>query len=132
VPGAERFDRLDFMISIQLGLSNVRYDSSKCNDRDYVTPTMSQNGQAGLFKRIVGYLAGWSPERSTPQTVESQARNAWMRTDALLQYENEDFESLDPQHQASALRALDDFVQFKQNQDVDFVSCLIPASDFHH
>ncbi|KAF9774248.1 hypothetical protein IL306_007785 [Fusarium sp. DS 682] len=38
---------------------------------------MSQNGQAGLFRRIVGYVAGWSPERSTPQTVESQARNAW-------------------------------------------------------
>jgi ABC-type hemin transport system ATPase subunit len=131
-PGAERFNHLDFMISIQLGLRDVRHDSSECNYHDYIASTMSQNGQAGLFRRIVGYLAGWSPERSTPQTAESQARSAWVRTDALLQYENEDFESLDPQHQANALRALNDFVQFKQSQDVDFVSCLIPANDFHH
>ncbi|KAI7765384.1 hypothetical protein LZL87_007135 [Fusarium oxysporum] len=81
---------------------------------------MSQNGQAGLFRRILGYVAGWSPERSTPQTVESQARNAWVRTDAFLQYETQDFESLDPQHQANALRALNNLVQLKQNQDVDF------------
>jgi hypothetical protein len=120
------------MIPIQLGLRDVRHDSSECNDRDYIAPTMSQNGQAGLFRRIVGYLAGWSPERSTPQTVESRARNAWVRTDALLQYENQDFESFDPQQQAKALRALNDLVQFKPNQDVDFVSCLIPANDFHH
>ncbi|KAF4333670.1 intracellular serine protease [Fusarium beomiforme] len=108
------------MISIQLGLREVRHDSSECNDRDYIAPTMSQNRQAGLFRRIVGYVAGWSPERSTPQTVESQARNAWLRTDAFLQYETQDFESLDPQYQAKALRALNNLVQFNQNQDVDF------------
>ncbi|KAK2689589.1 hypothetical protein QWA68_011989 [Fusarium oxysporum] len=81
---------------------------------------MSQNGQASLFRRILGYVAGWSPERSAPQTVESQARNAWVRTDAFLQYETQDFESLDPQHQAKALRALNNLVQLKKNQDVDF------------
>ncbi|RBA22818.1 hypothetical protein FPRO05_01165 [Fusarium proliferatum] len=120
-PGAERFDRLGYMILFQLDLRDVCHNSSECNDHDYIAPTMSQNNEAGWFRRIMGYLASLSPEQSTPQTANSQRRDdAWLRTDAYLQYENQDFESLDPQLQASALRALNNCVQVKQNHEVNF------------
>lgn len=132
-PGAERFDRLGYMILFQLDLRDVCHNSSECNDHDYIAPTMSQNNEAGWFRRIMGYVASLSPEQSTPQTANSQRRDdAWLRTDAYLQYENQDFESLDPQLQASALRALNNCVQVKQNHEVNFVSYLIPANDFHN
>lgn len=80
----------------------------------------------------MGYVASWSPEQSTPQTAKSQARDAWLRTDAYLQYENQDFESLDPRHQANVLRTLNNCVQVKQNHDVNFVSYLTPANDYQN
>lgn len=93
---------------------------------------MDQNGQVGLFKRIVGFVAGWSPEQSTPRTLSSQTRDAWVRTDAYVEYGNQDFESLDPQQQANALRRLNNCIQVKQNHDANFVSCLIPANEFRN
>ncbi|KAF5705677.1 intracellular serine protease [Fusarium mundagurra] len=81
---------------------------------------MSQNKEASLFRRIVGYVASWSPEQSTPRTAKSQAHDAWLRTDAYIQYENQDFESLDPLDQANALRMLNNCVQVKQDQDANF------------
>ncbi|KLO93195.1 Uncharacterized protein LW93_6189 [Fusarium fujikuroi] len=120
-PGAERVDRLGYMILFQLDLRDVCHNSSECNDHDYIAPTMSQNNEAGWFRRIIGYVASLSPEQSTPQTANSQRRDdAWVRTDAYLQYENQDFESLDPQLQASALRALNNCVQVEQNHEVNF------------
>ncbi|KAF5530947.1 intracellular serine protease [Fusarium mexicanum] len=119
-PGAERFHRFDFMTPFQLDPRDVCHNSSECSDHDYIAPTMSQNKEASWFMRIVGYVASLSPEQSTPRTAKAQGRDAWLRTDAYLLCENQDFESLDPQHQANALRRLNDCVQVKQNQDANF------------
>ncbi|EWG53143.1 hypothetical protein FVEG_17063 [Fusarium verticillioides 7600] len=81
---------------------------------------MDQNGQVGLFKRILGFVAGRSPEPSTPRTLSSQTRDAWVRAYAYEQYENQEFESLNPQDQANALRMLNNCVQIKQDQDANF------------
>ncbi|KAF5702336.1 intracellular serine protease [Fusarium globosum] len=81
---------------------------------------MSQNKEAGWFRRLMGYVASSSPKYSTPQTAKSQAHDVWVRSDAYEQYDNQDFENLDPERQASALRALNNYVQVKQNPDDNF------------
>jgi hypothetical protein len=87
---------------------------------------MDHDDSRGLLKGILGFFARKPPERLTPPTsLRSQARDAWMRTDAYLQHETNDFDEIDPEQVARTLRTFENLVQYDSDRQRDSVSNVI-------
>lgn len=97
---------------------------SKCyNITDLEHTTMDHNESRGLLKTILGFLARRTPEKSTPPTsLKSQALDAWVRTDAYLQHNADDFDEIDPERVASSLKTFENLVQYESNPEPGSVS----------
>ncbi len=88
---------------------------------------MDHDDSRGLLKSILGFFARKPPETSAPPaSLRSQALDAWLRTDAYLQHETDEFSEIDPEHVASTLRAFEDLVQDDPDRGPDSVSTLDP------
>ncbi|KAF3070179.1 Subtilisin E [Trichoderma lentiforme] len=76
-----------------------------------------------LFKSTVDFLVGRQPEKSEePVSLRSQTQAAWVRADAFLQsYADESDEpEPEPEDIARALRAFEQYVQYKPDEKSDF------------
>lgn len=88
---------------------------------------MNQDESRGLLKSILGIFARNSPEKpARPASVRSQAIDAWLRTDAYLQHDTDEFDQIDPKHLESTLSAFEDLVQHDPDPGPDSVSALDP------
>lgn len=93
---------------------------------------MDDEDSRGLLRSILRFLAGRSPQKSTlPTSLSSQARNAWVRTDAYLQHETNDFDDVEPESVARALRTFENLVQYDSDRESDPVSIAI-SWQFHY
>ena len=88
---------------------------------------MNQDESRGLLKSILGVFARNRPEKSgPPASVRSKSLDAWLRTDAHVQHETDEFDKIDPEHLARTLSAFEDLVQHDLDQGPDSVSTLNP------
>jgi hypothetical protein len=86
---------------------------------------MSYSDSRGLLKSILGLFSRKAPEKSTPPTsLTSQALGAWVRTDAYLQHNLDDFDEIDPDKVSRTLRAFENLVQYDSEQESDSVSTM--------
>lgn len=84
---------------------------------------MDHDDSRGFLKGILGFFARKPPERSTPSTsLRSQALDAWVRTDAYLQHETNNFDEIDPEQIARTLRTFENLVQYDSGREPDSVS----------
>lgn len=83
---------------------------------------MEQDDSKGLLKTVLGLFARRPPERPAPASLKSRARDAWLRTDAFLQHDSDDFDEIDPDRLARTLRAFEDYVQHDSDRESDSVS----------
>lgn len=84
---------------------------------------MDHDESRGLLKSILGFFARKPQEASKPPTsLRSQALDAWLRTDAYLQHEIDDFGEIDPEQVARTLRAFENLVQHDSTWGPDSVS----------
>ena len=91
---------------------------------------MDRNDSRGLLKGILGFFARKTPERLTPPTsLRSQALDAWVRTDAYLQHETNDFDEIDPEQVARTLKTFEDLVQYDSGREPDSVSNVFPSQN---
>lgn len=91
---------------------------------------MDHDDSRGLLKSILGFFARKPPEKSTPPTsLRSQALDAWVRTDAYLQHNINDFDEIDPEQVARTLKAFENLVQYDSDRESDSVST-ITSADF--
>ncbi|KAJ5692825.1 hypothetical protein N7462_002248 [Penicillium macrosclerotiorum] len=66
-----------------------------------------------LLKTILGFFAQRPSERSTrPPSLRSQARDAWVRTDAYLQHETDDLDEADPKQLERTLTTFENLIQY--------------------
>lgn len=87
---------------------------------------MDHDDSRGLLSCILGFFARKPRERLTPPTsLRSQALDAWVRTDAYLQYETNDFKDTDPKKVARTLGTFENLVQHDSDREPDPVSNLI-------
>ena len=87
---------------------------------------MDHEDSLGLIKSILGFFARKPPEKSTPPTsLKSQALDAWVRTDAYLQHNTNDFDEVDPEQVARTLRTFENLVQYDSDSEPDSVSTVI-------
>lgn len=85
---------------------------------------MDDSESQGLLKSWLGFLARKQPERSTkPASLQSRAREAWLRTDAFLQHDSDELGD-DPEGVGKALRALENYIQDDSDPEADSVSAL--------
>ena len=86
---------------------------------------MDHDDSRGLLSFILGFFARKPPENLTPPTsLRSQALDAWVRTDAYLQYETNDFDKIDPEKVARTLGTFENLVQHDSGREPDSVSNL--------
>ncbi|KAF2654351.1 hypothetical protein K491DRAFT_600940 [Lophiostoma macrostomum CBS 122681] len=79
---------------------------------------MDLNDSPGLLKSVLGFFARRAPERSTPLTsLKSQTSSAWVRTDAYLQHETNDFDDINHEQIAKTLRTFESLVQYDLDRD---------------
>ena len=84
---------------------------------------MDDENSRGLLKGILRFFAGASPPKSTlPTSLKSQARDAWLRTDAYLQHETNDLDDVEPESAARTLSAFENLVQYDSSRESDSVS----------
>ena len=84
---------------------------------------MDHDDSHGLLKSILGFFARKPLETSTPPTsLRSQVLDAWLRTDAYLQHEIDDFGEIDPEQVARTLGAFENLVQHDSARGPDSVS----------
>ena len=84
---------------------------------------MDYDDSRSLLKTILGIFARRPPEKPAPaSSLRSQALDAWVRTDAYLQHETNDFEGNDPEQLARTLTTLEDLVQYDCDPFQDLVS----------
>lgn len=84
---------------------------------------MDEDGSQGLLKTWLGFFARKRPERSAkPASLRSRKRDAWIRTDAYLQHDTDEFGEIDPEHLARTLRAFEDYVQYDSDRKSDSVN----------
>lgn len=86
---------------------------------------MGSEGSPGLLKSILGIFAQKQPGKLPPTSVEAQALDAWLRADAYLQHETNDFDDIDPEQEARALMTFEKLVQYDSDQELDSVSSVI-------
>lgn len=87
---------------------------------------MDHDDSRGLLKGILSFFARKPPERLTPPiSLRSQALDAWLRTDAYLQHEANNFDEIDPEQVARTLRTFENLVQYDSDREPDSVSNVI-------
>lgn len=87
---------------------------------------MDHDDSRGLLKGILGFFARKLPESLTPPTsLRSQALDAWVRTDAYLQHETNDFDEIDTEQVARTLRTFENLVQYDSDREQDSVSIVV-------
>lgn len=73
---------------------------------------MDEDDPQGLLQTVLSFFARKRPERSArPASLRSRKQDAWLRTDAFLQYETGGVEEIDQEYVARTLRALEDCIQ---------------------
>lgn len=85
---------------------------------------MDSEDSPGLLKSILGIFAQRQPGKA-PTSVKSQALDAWVRADAYLQYETNNFDEIEPEQVARTLGTLEKLVQYDSDQEPDSVSSII-------
>ena len=78
---------------------------------------MDDRDSRGLLKSILGLFARKQPERSTPASLKSQALDAWVRTDAYLQHETNDFDDYEPAQVHRTLTTFENLVHHDSGLD---------------
>ncbi|KAJ2993953.1 hypothetical protein NUW58_g1687 [Xylaria curta] len=85
---------------------------------------MDHDNSWGLLKFILGFIARNPPEKlKKPTSPELQALDAWLRADAYLQHETNDFAETSPEQVARALRTFENIVQYDSGQEPDSSLC---------
>lgn len=80
---------------------------------------MDNEESRGLLKSVFGWIVRKPQETSAPPALlRSQA---WLRADAYLQHESDDFGD-DPEQVERTLGALEDLFQYESNNGTDSVS----------
>ncbi|KAJ6438388.1 Cleft lip and palate transmembrane protein 1 [Purpureocillium lavendulum] len=80
---------------------------------------MDEQDSQGLLKSWLGYFARKPPDRPVkPASLRSRQREAWLRADAYLQHDSDDFGD-DPGSIATTLRAFEDYIQPDSNGELD-------------
>ncbi|XDG05268.1 hypothetical protein ABKA04_004883 [Annulohypoxylon sp. FPYF3050] len=81
---------------------------------------MDASDSQGLLKAAFKFLVGKRPDESTqPASPRSQTREAWLRADAFLQQDNDEFGELDHEHTSGTLRALENCFEYKSDGELD-------------
>ncbi|KAI0891909.1 hypothetical protein F4806DRAFT_506252 [Annulohypoxylon nitens] len=82
---------------------------------------MNADDSQGLLNTVLGFFVRRQPEKSArPASLKSRTREAWLRTDAFLQQDDDGgYDGLDPEHIARTLRALEDYVQYNSDGESD-------------
>lgn len=83
---------------------------------------MDQDESQGLLKTVLGFFARRRPERSASTSLKSKKRDAWLRTDAYLQYDTDGIGEIDPERLARTLRAFEEYIEYDSDRDSDSVS----------
>ena len=87
---------------------------------------MDEDDSQGLLKTVLGLFARKRPETSAqPASLKSRTRDAWLRTDAYLQHDTDEFGELDPERRARTLRVFEDYVQCDSDRGSDPVSASV-------
>ncbi|KAJ9616133.1 hypothetical protein H2204_014077 [Knufia peltigerae] len=83
---------------------------------------MDEDDSQELLNTVLGVLAPRRPEKSAqPSPLSARKLAAWLRTEAYLQRETDDFGEIEPEYRARTLRALEYYVQFDSNQEPDLL-----------
>ena len=90
---------------------------------------MDQEDSRGLLKSILGFFARKSPDTSTQPGSRPQKHDAWVRTDAYLQHESDEFDDIDPEQLTRTLSAFEDLVQYDSDRGPDPVSTVMIHKD---
>jgi hypothetical protein len=93
---------------------------------------MDSEDSPGLLKSILGIFAQKQPGRLPPTSVKAQALDAWMRADAYLQHETNNFDEIEPEQVERTLRTFENLVQYDSDQEPDSVSSVIPSISCRH
>ncbi|KAI1178589.1 hypothetical protein F4777DRAFT_77819 [Nemania sp. FL0916] len=81
---------------------------------------MEHDESRSLLKGILGFFARKPPEKLTPDTsLRTQTFDAWVRTDAYLQHEANDFDEIEPEQVARTLRTFEDLIQYDSDSEPD-------------
>ncbi|KAL9063223.1 MAG: hypothetical protein Q9161_009578 [Pseudevernia consocians] len=80
---------------------------------------MDNEDARGLLKSILGFFARKQPERSAPASLQSQALDAWLRTESYLQHETNDFDDFEPAQVKRTLTTFENLVHYDSDLDSD-------------
>ncbi|KAL8956567.1 MAG: hypothetical protein Q9193_005945 [Seirophora villosa] len=80
---------------------------------------MDNEDARGLLKSILGFFARKQPERSPPASLQSQALDAWVRTESYLQHETNDFDDFEPAQVKRTLTTFENLVHYDSDLDSD-------------
>ena len=84
---------------------------------------MNHDDSRGLLKSILGFFARKPPETSeSPASLRSRTLDAWVRTDAYLQHDSDNFGEIDPEQVARTLHTFEDLVKYNSDPTPDSVS----------
>lgn len=85
-----------------------------------------------LLKSVLGYLAQKQPDRSTSASPQSQALDAWVRTDSYLQHETNDFDDYEAAQVKRILKTFENFVPYDSDLDADAVRTFLLSKSYHY
>ena len=85
----------------------------------------------GLLKSILGFFARKQPERSAPASLQSQALDAWVRTESYLQHETNDFDNFEPAQVKRTLTTFENLVHYDSDPDSDTVSIFLSSKSHY-
>lgn len=77
----------------------------------------------GLLRYMFGFLARNPPRPiKKPKSLRARRQDAWLRTDAFLQHDADEFDDMEPEQRDRTLRALEGYVEVQTDGESDFVS----------
>ena len=85
----------------------------------------------GLLKSILGLFARKQPESSTPASLQSQALDAWVRTDSYLQHETNNFDDYEPAQIKRTLTTFEDLLHYESDPDSVAVSTFPSSRSYY-
>lgn len=86
---------------------------------------MNEDDSQGLLKSVLGFFARKRPQSpARASSLKSRTHDAWLRTDAYLQHDNDAFNEVDSSCVARTLRAFEDYVHvpYDSDREIDSVS----------
>ena len=92
---------------------------------------MDDEDPRGLLKSILGFFARKQPDRSPPASLQSQAHDAWVRTDSYLQHETNDFDDYEPAQVKRTLTTFENLFQYDSGLDSVEVSTFPPSKSHY-